>query len=245
MLAGAMMVSVPDGQVSFKFAAGVTSSRSQQSSTWLVRVTRGPEVFVTNRDAGGRLDIGHVSFHRDGRCHAKFRTVPGSTSRAGLKKVREWQVPSPLPGTQLVRLLDIHIPHRGLVSPAALVRADKDTVLVPPPNPGDQLAVVLFLEPGTADQTTWPGKRAMGTTLVARATLFSQLDEPVLSVTAVANYSPESRTAIQVSEATVTTREGLPHPPDLRALLFGTEDLDGVTVPILTEMPVGHMASHG
>lgn len=233
---------MPEGQVSFKFAAGLTSPRTQQSSTWLVRVTRGPEIFVTNRDAGGRLDIGHISFHKDGRCHAKFRTPAGSTARTGLKKTHEWALPDPLPGTNVVRLLDIHIPHRGLVPPANLLGYGEDTILIPPPKPGEQLAVVLFLEPGTADHSHWPGQNSMATMLVARGTLFTQQDDPVLSITAVANYGAESQTAIRLSEARVTGPKGVASLKGLRALAFATEDLDGVTVPIVTEMPMGHMS---
>jgi len=169
----------------------------------------------------------------------KFRTVDGSTSKKGLTRIHEWDLPGPISGTTLTRLLDIHIPHRGLVPPANL-RCDADTILILPPEPGHQIAVALFGEPGTTDHSRWPGKETMDAMLVARATLLTtQLDEPVISITAVATYSAESRTAIQLSKAIVEAKGGSAPPPDLRAVTFATENLDGVVVPILTEMPVG------
>jgi len=86
--------------------------------------------------------------------------------------------------------------------------------------------VALFGEPGTTDHSRWPGKETMDAMLVARATLLTtQLDEPVISITAVATYSAESRTAIQLSKAIVEAKGGSAPPPDLMAVTFATENL--------------------
>jgi hypothetical protein len=111
--------------VALKFAAGTSEPREQLSSTWIVRVS-GAEIYVLNRDAGG--EHAHVSMHKDGRCHAKFTTAPGV-----LERVYTWTLPAPLPGTNVRRLADVVIPHRGLLPSVAHVAPDDDTVLGTPP----------------------------------------------------------------------------------------------------------------
>lgn len=185
--------------------------------------------------------MGHVSFHQDGTCHVKLRTLPGSTSRRGLTVVERWQLPAPLPGTRTIRLLDIHIPHRGLVVPEYVAPSETETILIPPPPAGHDLAVTLLLEPGTADQSSWPGKRSMGTSLVARAAIATLDDVPVFFVTAVAlHQTPESAWAVRAAGARVEEHGVLNTSGNVRALVFAMDELDGAQVPVLTEMPIGH-----
>jgi hypothetical protein len=229
----------------FKFAAGRPEpERQQQSSTWLIRLTRGGEIYVTNRDAGGQLDLGHISFHADGRCHAKLRTVVGSTSKRGLTAVATWDYPPPDEGTGFRRLLEIHISSRDLIPPEKLVRPDDDTILLPPPPPGWTMVVVLIAEPGTDDDESWPGRHDIGTDFVARSTLYSETDGPVASATAVWHgREVEDEFSVRMSEARVEQPEG--SDLSLRTISFRlyTRDDNGAQYAVMSEGPIGHMYS--
>lgn len=61
-----------------------------------------------------------------------------------------------------------------------------------------------------------------------------------MSFTAVASSSPESDTARRWSQALVETDEGL-ELGGIPGVFFGLESIDGAKVPVLTEMPIGHM----
>jgi hypothetical protein len=192
-------------------------------------------VYILNRDAGGQL--GHISLHKDGRCHAKFATGPKA-----VEKVHDWTLPDPLPGTNIRRLADVVIPHLGLVLPVAHVAADPDTVLISPPEAGQQLRVILFLEPGPVDYTAWPGKAAMGSGYVGRAVIYSDELGDLLNFTAVTTYEPESEFAEQISKARLSAPPGVALPEAPRVVVLLRIDADGAEVPGLMEMPLGHLA---
>lgn len=111
-----------------KFGAGDDQRREQVSSTWYVRVTRGMEIYVLNREAGGNR--AHISFHKDGCCHYK---VEDPTAKFGDRKVAEWELPPPIEETGMLRLATVVIPHRGLVVPENFEGVDPETVLIPQP----------------------------------------------------------------------------------------------------------------
>jgi hypothetical protein len=228
------MTQIPGrSQGSLNFAAGSPGSRDQLSSTWIVRITRGPEVYVLNRDAGGEL--GHIWLHKDGPCHAKFKTGPSAKTA-----IYEWTLPEPLPGSDVRRLADVVIPHRGL-APISQVPPDPDTVLIPPPEEGQQLHVSLFLEPGPVDQASWPGQTAMSTGYVGRATLYAH-DRAVMNFTAVTSYWPESDLVVCTSMAHHSAVPTVERPEALRVVVFQYGEDKGLGVPSLIEMPVGHLS---
>ena len=74
------------------------------SSTCCARFTRGAELYLFNREAGGNR--AHISFHKDGRCHYKV-------DEPGGRKIAEWELPEPLEETGMRRLATVQIPHRG------------------------------------------------------------------------------------------------------------------------------------
>jgi hypothetical protein len=99
----------------------------------------------------------------------------------------------------------------------------------------------LLLEPGRHEPNTWPGKNSMGTSFVARAVLYTDEHGPLMSFTAVATYSPESDTARHWSQASIKTHDGQEVTGAIRGVFLGMENIDGAQVPVLTEMPIGHM----
>jgi hypothetical protein len=220
-------------QVVLKFAAGNDRTREQCSSTWLMRVTRGGEVFVLNREAGGQM--AHISIHKDLRCHYKV-----SQGRGPLVKHSEWDVQRPIDGTGLRRLMTIVIPHKGLGVPANFLETDPETVLIPPPDEGQQIEVDILVEPGAVPADSWPGSESMGSALVGRVTLYQERPEDgLLNFTVVSTVREQGDTARLLSEARVDLPDGTPQPDSLRGLAFGTVEVDGQLLPVLTEMPVG------
>ena len=108
---------------------------------WYVRFTRGTELYVLNREAGGNR--AHISFHKDGRCHYKVEDP------AGLGRViAQWELPEPMEATGMRRLATVVIPHRGLVVPDRFRGPEDDTVLIPPPAETQNLEVDILVEPG-------------------------------------------------------------------------------------------------
>jgi hypothetical protein len=224
-------------QAALKFAAGDDRNRLQESSTWYARFTRGHELFVFNRDSGGNL--AHISFHQDGKCH--YKTV-GSDGRRF--KFAEWELPEPLEETGMRRLATVVIPHRGLVPPPGLVHPQPDTVLIPPPLTDQQLEIDILWEPGRVPAGAFPMQTAgLGTMFVGRFTLYDRTPEEGLAhFTLVATPRPEGSVARQLSTAEVrTTGSSLEMPEVPRAVHFEIVEVDGQKLPVLTEMPIGHL----
>jgi hypothetical protein len=180
---------------------------------------------------------GDISLHKDGRCHARFTTRPGAK-----EKIHNWTLPEPLPGSNVRRLADVVIPHRGLVRPAAHVAPDPDTVVLQPPEEGQQLMVSIFSEPGIVDQASWPGKTAMGTGYVGRVTLYTDEHGALMNFTAVTWYRPESDVAVRMSTARLSAAPGVELPKAVRMVMFECGEANGLGVPSLVEMPIGHLA---
>jgi hypothetical protein len=225
-------------QAVLKFAAGDDQTREQMSSTWFVRVTRGIELFVLNREAGGNR--AHISVHQDGRCHYKI----GGPSGRGQKHT-EWDLQEPMDATGVRRLATVAIPHRGLHLPDNFAGTDPETVLIPPPPEGCQLEVDILVEPGNAPDDQWPGQTALNAALVGRFTLYTgSPDEGLLHFTVVSTVRPESAAARLMSEATITVVDGAEPPVSPRSVIFELVEVDNQKLPVLTEMPVGHLRSN-
>jgi hypothetical protein len=225
---------VDQTQVALKFAAGDDFTREQVSSTWIVRANRVGELFVVNQDLGGEL--AHISIHQDGRCHYK---VAASAGRPAIKQ-QEWELPEPIDG-DLVRLLTVVIPHRGLKRSPRFKDVARDTVLIPPPPPMRAIEVDVLAEGGPVLEHDWPGSRAMGSKLVGRISFYTESPaEAFWHYTVVATDREEPAAARAWSEAEVTVPAGVAAPAHLRTLLFGIDEVDGRRLPTLMEMPVGH-----
>lgn len=228
-------------QATLKFAAGDDRARRLMSSTWYVRATRGGELFLLNREAGGNR--AHISFHKDGRCHYKVEDTGGPG-----RVLAEWELPEPLEPTGMRRLATVVIPHRGLVVPQGFTGPEADTVLIPPPGEGQCLEVDVLLEPGPAPKRAWPGQTANPpTALVGRFSLYqgASPEEGLLHFTLVSTVRPEGDAARALSTASITVPEGVEPPIDPRVVLFEDVTVDGQRLPVLTEMPVGHMRGAG
>jgi len=225
-----------------KFAAGDDKRREQVSSTWYVRLTRGMEIYVLNREAGGNR--AHISFHKDGRCHYK---VEDPRAKPGGRKIAEWELPAPIEETGMLRLATVVIPHRGLVVPENFAGVDPETVLIPPPSPDQQLEVDILLEPGAAPRGAWPGQTAgQGTLYVGRFSLHKTdpVDHPddhgLLHCTVVSTPRPEGQSVKALSTARIEVADGSTRPVDPRTVLFEMVEFEGQKLPVLTEMPLGH-----
>ena len=224
-------------QGTLKFAAGNDHTREQVSSTWYVRYTRGAELYVFNREAGGNR--AHVSFHKDGRCHYK---VEDSSATGAGRVIAQWEIPDPIEETGMLRLATVVIPYRGLSLPDGFSGPEIDTVLIPPPVEGQQLEIDILVEPGQVPQNEWPGQTSeQRTALVGRATLYREPEEELMHFTAVSTVRPEGATAIALSTLSITFPDGVTPPTSPRVVLFEEAIVDGQHLPVLTEMPVGHM----
>ncbi len=223
-------------RATLKFAAGDDVARQQVSSTWYVRFTRGPELYVLNREAGGNR--AHISFHKDGRCHYKIDDPDGRG-----RVIAEWELPEPMEEGGMRRLATVVIPHRGLVVPEGFSGPEDGTVLIPPPAPDHCLEVDILLEPGSVPKTAWPGQTAeQRTALVGRFSLYNESpDEGLLNFTVVSSVRPEGATARMLSTMSISVAEGIAAPTAPRAVMFEQVEVDGQRLPVLTEMPVGHM----
>lgn len=218
-----------------KFAAGNDATREQVSSTWCARFTRGAELYLFSRELGGNR--AHISFHKDGRCHYKVEDPD-----AGGRKIAEWELPEPMEETGMRRLATIRIPHRGLVVPDGFSGPDDETVLIPPPPESHQLDVDILFEPGEVTQDVWPGQTGRGSLLVGRFSLYTDSsDIGFMHFTFVSTLRPEAKSVRLVSEASIAVAEGIDPPVRPRVVLFEGVTVDGQHLPVLTEMPVGHM----
>ena len=167
-----------------KFAAGDDAARRQVSSTWYIRFTRGTELYVLNREAGGNR--AHISFHKDGRCHYKVEDPAGRG-----RVIAEWELPAPIEASGMRRLATVVIPHRGLVVPSGFTGPECDTVLIPPPAVDQCLEVDVLLEPGPVPKDAWPGQTSeQRTALVGRFSLYHESpDDGFLHFTVVSSAS--------------------------------------------------------
>lgn len=157
-------------------------------------------------------------------------------------KQREWDVQQPLTGTDVRRLLTVTIPHRSLGLPPNFAGTDPETVLIPPPVEGQQLEVDVLVEPGPVPNSQWPGLQSLGTRLVGRVTLYRESpDDGLLNFTLVWTVREEDEATRPIAEAEFRLPDGSPAPDTLRAVVFGTVEVDGQFLPVLTEMPVGHL----
>ena len=97
-------------------------------------------------------------------------------------------------------------PDRGLLSPVERWRCGRRHH----PDPATRYRTTdrggALLEPGTTDQRQWPGQNSMMTSLVARAALLTERDDPVLNVTAVANYATPAPRAPLADQTRLTDR---------------------------------------
>ena len=222
-------------QAMLKFAAGNDTTREQVSSTWCARFTRGAELYLFNRELGGNR--AHISFHKDGRCHYKV-DEPG----AGGRKIAEWELPEPMEATGMRRLATVQIPHRALVVPDGFSVPDDETVLIPPPPESHQLDVDILFEPGEVPKYAWPGQTGQGSLLVGRFSLYhDSSDAGFMHFTVVSTLRPEAESVRALSQASVTVAEGMTPLVSPRVVLFEEAVVDGQHLPVLTEMPVGHM----
>lgn len=225
------------GQVALRFAAGDDVNRIQQSSAWAARINRSAELYVFNYDSGGEL--AHISFHKDGRCHYKTR---GSDGR--LFKFAEWELPEPLEESGMLRLATVVIPHRGLVPTEGKESPHPETVLIPPPEAGQQLEIDILWEPGIVPTNAYPMQTAgLGTMFVGRFSPYEDVpDSGLAHFTLIATPRPEGVVAQQLSMAQVrVTDPSIEVPPVPRAVHFEIVEVDGQQLPVLTEMPIGHL----
>ena len=224
-------------QATLKFAAGDDHARSQVSSTWSVRFTRGTEIYVFNLEAGGQR--AHISFHKDGRCHYK---VEDPSAKRRSRKVSEWEMPAPIEETGILRLATVIIPHRGLVVPSGFTGPDAETVLIQPPPEYRQLEVDLLLEPGAVPSNAWPGQTsAQRTALVGRFSLYTESDQNgFLHATVVSTVRSEGPASRLLSTTSIHVPKGSAAPVNPRTVLFQMAEVDSQQLPVLTEMPVGH-----
>jgi len=222
-------------QAALKFAAGDDRTREQLSSTWYVRMTRGAEIYVFNKHAGGNR--AHISFHKDGRCHLRIE------DSGGVKVTHVvWELPEPIDDEGLLRLATVVIPHRGLVLPVGFVSPEDDAVLIPPPPKDHQLEIDILCEPGSVPFDAWPAPTGLDAKLVGRFTLHSESrDKGLLNFTLVSTVRPEGQTARALSEASVALPDGAGASGTLGAVFFELVEVDDRQLPVLTEMPVGHM----
>lgn len=229
-------------QVTLKFAAGDDKSRVQLSSTWYVRMTRGLEVYILNRDAGG--ERAHVSLHQDGRVHYK---VADPTAKGGEKKLAVWDLPELEDRQKFFRLATVVIPHRGLVLPPSFSGTDPETVLIDPPAVDEQLEVDILIELGPVPKDAWPGKTAgQGTSYVGRISIYDEADEgnPFVHCTVVTTLCEEAAFVKGMSRSRVQDQDGNLL-TGFRGVHFTMGEVDGRKLPILTEMPVGHWPIDG
>jgi hypothetical protein len=86
--------------------------RIQMSSTWLIRATVGPDLYILPLELGG--DSAHISLHQDGSCHFKVVEPPDPSP----KIIKTWDLPGVREGTQIARLVDIIVPSTALAAPS-------------------------------------------------------------------------------------------------------------------------------
>jgi hypothetical protein len=135
------------------------------------------------------------------------------------------------------------IPHRGLVLPDHFTEVDPETVLIPPPPEDKQLEVDIFMERGQVPDTAWPGQTSeLRSTLVGRGSLYADSPDNAFGhFTAVSTVRDEGPNAVRLSTMSITVPDGVPIFTSPRAVLFEEVEVDGQHLPVLTEMPVGHL----
>ena len=133
---------------------GITCD-GKRSSYWRVRAGMAkPELFLEHQGFG---KVWHISLHASGEWHMVTRSKERAT----------WDRPDELfPGyTRAVGIVQpVAVAHRETPAPA-------DVRLVSVAPDADPTAFSLFIERPGANQATWPGKNAEGTTFVGRIPL--------------------------------------------------------------------------
>jgi hypothetical protein len=196
-------------------------------------------MYVLNKEAGG--NFAHISFHKDGTFHYKVADPAGGR---GGKVIAKWEMPKPMDDSGLIRLACIVIPHRALVLPGNFNGTEDDTVLLPPPAEGQAVEVDIFAEPGPVTKHQWPGQTGeQAARLVGRFSMYTDEnpDEGFLHFTAVWTVRPEGTVPQHFAEASLTVPEGTDPPESPRVVIFQEVQVDGQHLPVLTEMPIGHM----
>jgi hypothetical protein len=145
--------------------------------------------------------------------------------------------------TGMRRLATVVIPHRGLVVPDRFRGPEDDTVLIPPPAETQSLEVDILVEPGQVPKDAWPGQTSdQRTRLVGRFSLYNDSpDQASLHFTVVSTVRPESEAVRMLSTMSIQAPEGSNPPVSPRVVMFQQVEVDGQQLPVLTEMPVGHM----
>ena len=160
----------------------------------------------------------------------------------GKRTVTDWELPPPVDEDRLLRIATVAIPHRGLVPPVGLSRTRSGDVLIPPPPAGHQIEADIFAEPGAVPIDAWPGQTTLDPRLVGRFTLYNATPEQgLLNFALVATMRPESSTSHVMAEVSIVVVDGEPVPDNLRTVVFELHEVDGQQLPLLFEMPVGHM----
>src|SRR5262245_57444236 len=128
-----------------KIRWAIGSSDSPRSRTWVLWENKKGEIYLATRSLGGTIK---ASFHRDGNCHVGFTSEYKATAsrRFGVSK-RHWEKWR-LPDDQVVRVLQILVPHSEL-----RVFADRnptdDVTWLPMPSAGSIGIVSIFVsKPG-------------------------------------------------------------------------------------------------
>jgi hypothetical protein len=126
------------------------------SSTWTVRAAANrPELYVAQRATGGFM---HISLHDDpDYWHMKVRLATGDVTKA-------WPRPPPI-GPGLTRALAIVVTPAVVDRPISTRRRQTTWIALVP---NKWLEFNLLIEDATVSTSTWPGQRAMGTSLVGR-----------------------------------------------------------------------------
>ena len=100
----------------------------------------------------------------------------------------------------------------------------------------------ILFEPGEVPTYAWPGQTGQGSLLVGRFSLYpDSSDNGFMHLTFVSTLRPQAESVRVLSEASITVLEGMMPPVSPRVVLFEEALVDGQHVPVLTEMPVGHV----
>jgi len=151
---------------------GITGD-GKRSSYWRVRAGMAkPELFLEHEGFG---KVWHISLHVSGEWHMVTRRKERAT----------WDRPGELfPGyTRAVGIVQpVAVAHREGPAPA-------DVQLVSVAPDADPTTFSLFIERPGANQATWPGKNAEGTTFVGRIPL-AAMPGHVVSLRSSIHWSP-------------------------------------------------------
>ena len=98
-------------------------------------------------------------------------------------------------------------------------------------------------DPGQVPKDAWPGQTSdQRTLLVGRFSLYNDSpDQASLHFTVVSTVRPESEAVRTLSMMSIQAPEGSNPPAPPRVVMFEQVEVDGQQLPVLTEMPVGHM----